>query len=284
MLKIAVPNKGSLSEGAMQLIREAGYKCRRNGKELVCVDSANNIEFVFIRPKDIATYVDSGVFSFGITGRDIVADTPSCDLTELLGLNFGKASMRYIIPGLDEFTGLEQFEGKRIACSYPNLVKAHLAENNINASVVKLDGAVEISIHLGIADAAADVVETGTTIKQAGLKVVGDVILKSEAILVSKSDDVTAIPEAATFLKRLQGVVTARQYVMVEFDVPADKVSEACAICPGIESPTVTNLQDENWKSVKSLVKSKEMNNVMDELSDLGAKGIISSAIKTLRI
>ena len=283
MLKIAVPNKGSLSKGAMQLITEAGYKCKRGNKELLCVDTANNIEFVFIRPKDIATYVNSGVFSFGITGRDIMADT-DCDLTELLGLNFGKASMRYIIPGQDEFTSLEQFQGKRIACSYPHLVKSHLEANNIDASVVKLDGAVEISIHLGIADAAADVVETGTTIKQAGLKIVGDTILKSEAILISKSDDVTAIPEAATFLKRLQGVVTARQYVMIEFDVPVTKLDEACTICPGLESPTVTPLQDENWKSVKSMVKTADMNNIMDQLSDIGAKAIVSSAIKTLRI
>ena len=283
MLKIAIPNKGSLAEGAMKLIREAGYKCKKSGKELVCSDPTNNVEFVFLRPKDIATYVASGVFSFGITGRDITADSEN-DVVEMMALGFGKASFRYIIPGNEHFEGFQQFEGKRIACSYPHLVKTHLASEGVNAEIVPLSGAVEISIHLGIADAAADVVETGTTIKQAGLKTVGDTIMKSEAVLISKCATVVEREEAALFLRRLEGIIIARQYVMVEYDIPVAKLDKACELSPGLESPTIAPLHDPEWRSVKVMTKSSGINDVMDELSDLGAGAIIVSAIKTCRI
>ena len=183
MLKIAVPNKGSLSEGATTLIQKAGYKCKRSSKELYCADEENGIEFYFLRPTDIPTYVEAGIFHFGITGRDIMINS-GLDLEERMSLNFGRARMMFITPGDFDFKGLSDFEGKRIACSYPGLISSHLKENGINAEIVKLSGAVEISLHLGIADFAADVVETGTTIRQAGLKTVGDPILRSEAVVI----------------------------------------------------------------------------------------------------
>ena len=284
MLKIALPNKGALSEGAIALVKNAGYKIRRSGKALVCTDNVNNVEFYFLRPKDITAYVSSGVFTFGITGRDIVQDTNFDNVDETLALGFGKSRMRYIIPGQDEFPGLELFEGKRIACSYPILVKKHLEANNINAEIVKLDGAVEISIQLGIADAAADVVETGTTIKQAGLKTVGDIILHSEAILISADKNLNQNEDAKAFIKRLSGIIVARKYVMLEYDIPADKVEEACKIVPGLESPTISALHDPNWKGVKAMIPSGEINSSMDQLEALGAKGIIATDIRTCRL
>ena len=284
MLKIALPNKGALSEGAIALVKNAGYKIRRSGKALVCTDNVNNVEFYFLRPKDITAYVSSGVFTFGITGRDIVQDTHYDNIDECLALGFGKSKMRYIIPGADEFPGLELFEGKRIACSYPILVKKHLAANNINDEIVKLDGAVEISIQLGIADAAADVVETGTTIKQAGLKTVGDVILQSEATLISADKNLDSNEAAKAFIKRLSGIIVARKYVMLEYDIPTEKIEAACEAVPGLESPTISSLHDPNWKGVKAMIPSGDINSSMDTLESLGAKGIIATDIRTCRL
>ncbi|MCM8529641.1 MAG: ATP phosphoribosyltransferase [Lentisphaeraceae bacterium] len=283
MLKIAVPNKGSLSEGAMQLIRNAGYKCRRSSKELFCADINNEVEFYFLRPTDIPTYVRSGIFHFGITGRDISQDS-TFELTESMALGFGKARMMYISQGTHDFKGLSDFEGKTIACSYPDLIAKHLKENGINANIIELDGAVEISLHLGIADFAADVVETGTTIKLAGLKTIGEPILHSEAILVTNGDETLNIPSAKIFHQRLNGIITARKYLMLEYDIPTSQLEDACALCPGLESPTVSPLKDAKWNAVKVMVKSSDANNIMDKLSELGAKGIIITEIKNCRI
>jgi len=285
MLKVAIPNKGSLSEGATKLIQSAGYKCRRSSKELFCSDTTNNVEFYFLRPTDIPAYVDAGIFHFGITGRDIVLDSGhgTHNVKEVMGLNFGKARMMYITPGNYNFQGISDFEGKKIACSYPGLIGDHLKANGVNAEIIELDGAVEISLHLGIADFAADVVETGTTIKLAGLKTVGEPILHSEAIIVSKKD-APEIEEAKLFIKRIEGIILARQYVMVEYDIPTDKIEEACKICPGLESPTVSPLREANWHAVKVMVKSSQVNSIMDELSALGAKAVIVTEIRTCRM
>lgn len=282
MLKIAIPNKGSLSEGATTLIQKAGYKCKRSSKELYCADNNNNIEFYFLRPTDIPTYVHAGIFDFGITGRDITQDT-EYDLNETLALNFGRARMMYITPGNHDFKGLSDFEGKRIACSYPTLIAAHLKSHGVNAEIIKLSGAVEISLQLGIADFAADVVETGTTIKQAGLKIVGEPILKSEAIIIDRNEK-SITPDAELFIKRVSGIILARQYVMIEYDIPTNKLEETCKICPGLESPTVSPLRDSQWNAVKVMVKNSEINKIMDNLSTLGAKAIIVTEIKTCRI
>jgi len=283
MLKIAVPNKGSLSEGAMTLIQKAGYKCRRSSKELYCADTVNHVEFYFLRPKDIPKYVEAGIFHFGITGRDILKDS-ALDLNESLALSFAKARMMYITPGDFDYKGLSDFEGKRIACSYPHLINEHLKSNGVNAEIVELSGAVEISLQLGIADFAADVVETGTTIKQAGLKMVGEPLLHSEAILVSNDEKINSLPQAELFLKRVNGIIVARKYVMIEYDIPAKKVEAACKIAPGLESPTISQLRDTEWNAVKVMIKTSEINTTMDQLSQLGAKAIIVTDLRTCRI
>jgi len=283
MLRIAIPNKGALSEGAIELIQKAGYGLRKGVKDLHCVDAGNGVEFYFLRPTDIPTYVESGVFQFGITGRDIMLDSGVL-LHEALPLNFGRSKMHYIIPQGQEFTGLQQFQGKRIACSYPNLVRRHLAAAGVQATVIELSGAVEISIQLGIADAAADVVETGTTIRQAGLKTVGEALVHSEAIVVCKDASGLAGTEAQRFLRRLQGIVTARQYAMVEYDVRASDLDKCCAICPGLQSPTVMPLQNAEWRAVKVMVLNKELVDVVDRLADAGAKGIIVTEIRNCRL
>ncbi len=281
MIKIAVPNKGSLSDGALDLIKEAGYKCRRWSRELMVTDTENEIEFIFLRPRDIATYVSKGIIDLGITGRDLMLDSEA-EAKELMQLGIGKSRFRYAVPKDSGLTP-DKFGGLRIAASYVNLVKQDCAKRGVEAEVVELDGAVEISVQLGVADVIADVVESGRTLKEAGLEVVGDIILESEAVVITATDNETC-EACKLFLKRLKGILVARNYKMIEYDVPKAELEKATAITPGIASPTVAPLHDPNWVAVKAMIKKSEVNSAMDGLSSLGAKAIIVTDIHTCRI
>ena len=282
MLQIALPNKGALAEGAVELVREAGYRCRRAGRELTVRDAENEVTFLFLRPRDIAVYVSNGVLDLGITGRDMLVDSRT-DLEELLALRFGKARFYYAVPRASSLTP-DAFAGLRIATSYTHLVAQDLARRGVAAEVVPLDGAVEISIQLGVADAIADVVQTGRTLEEAGLKTVGDPILKTEAILVARRRAAAALGGVRLFIERLRGIIVAREYVMVEYDCPAAHLDAACVITPGIESPTVAPLSKPGWMAVKAMAHRRDANRIMDALADLGAKGIIITDIRTCRI
>jgi len=283
MLKIALPNKGSLSEGAVRLVSEAGYRCKRSSRELTVLDPANGVEFIFLRPCDIPVYVSGGIIEIGISGRDLALDSEA-EFAEILPLGFGRASFRYAVSRESDLVP-DEFNGLRIATSYPNLVRQDLCGRGIEATPVRLDGAVEVSVRLGVADAIADVVQTGRTLVEAGLKVVGEAVLESEAIVLSRDGDIAETnAEVAAFLRRLKGIVVARDYIMVEYDVPAAALDEACRVTPGIESPTVAPLNEPDWKAVKSMARRKDVNRIMDELSALGAKGIIITDIRTCRI
>jgi ATP phosphoribosyltransferase len=282
MLKIALPNKGSLSEESLELIRDAGYRCRRYGKELIVRDPDNDVEFVFLRPRDIAVYASSGIIDLGITGRDLVRDSRA-DLAELLPLGFGKSRFCYAVPRDSDLTpgGLD---GLRIATSYPHLVQQDLECRGQSARLVQLDGAVEIAIRLGVADAVADVVQSGRTLEQAGLKTVGASILDSEAVLVGRTPDAAKQGKARSFLDRVRGIVVAREYAMVEYDIAEPLLELACVLTPGIEAPTVAPLSRKGWLAVKAMAPKRDLNGVMDELAKLGAKGIIVTDIRTCRI
>jgi ATP phosphoribosyltransferase len=282
MLQIALPNKGALSEEAVQLVRDAGYSCRRYGRELILCDRENDVEFVFLRPRDIAVYVSNGVLDLGITGRDLAADSES-EVEELLSLGFGRSDFYYAVPKESTLTP-EAFSHVRIATSYPNLVLRDLARRNIESEVIRLDGAVEISIRLGVADVIADVVQTGKTLEQAGLKTVGGSLLKSEAVLIARSPHITGNNGAKLFLERLRGIVVAREYVIVEYDVLEKSLEDACQITPGIESPTISPLSKKGWVAVKAMGKKRDINRIMDELTRIDAKGIIVTDIRTCRI
>ncbi len=282
MIKIALPNKGTLSEDAMRLVTEAGYKCRRNSSELIIQDLANEVDFYFLRPRDIAIYIGNGFLDLGITGRDLVLDSEA-KVTELLPLNFGHSSFFYAVPKGSNLTPGD-FSTKRIATSYPRLVEHDLKERGIQAQIVKLDGAVEISIKLGVADAIADVVQSGKTLEEAGLMKIGKPLLKSEAILIAHSEDTTSNKDVELFLQRLKGIIVAREYVLAEYDIPKDALAAACNITPGIESPTISPLSNDNWVAVKAMVKKADMNTIIDQLAALGAKAIIITEIRTCRI
>jgi ATP phosphoribosyltransferase len=281
MLRVAVPNKGTLSEPATAMLMEAGYRQRHEPRDLTVIDTANDVEFFFLRPKDIAIYVGSGELDLGITGRDLANDS-GAEVEELLGLGFGHSAFRYAGPG-DRDWHVADLAGLRIATSYPNLVRADLAEHGLEAYVIRLDGAVEISIQLGVADAIADVVGSGRTLRQHGLAAFGDVILASEAVLVTRSGNgVSAAARQLT--NRLQGVVFAQQYLMLDYDCPRSLLDRATAITPGLESPTVAPLADPDWVAVRAMVRRTEANPVMDALAELGAKAVLASDIRSCRL
>jgi ATP phosphoribosyltransferase len=282
MLQIAVPNKGALSEGAVALLKEAGYKCIRYGRELIVSDVANDVEFIFLRPRDIAIYVGNGTLLLGITGRDLAIDS-GAKVEEILPLNFGHSAFFYAVP-VNSNLQPEQFNALRIATSYPAIVENDLKKRNISAKIIKLDGAVEISIQLGVADVIGDVVESGNTIKEAGLKLVGTPVIQSEAILVAHNITCTELPEIKTLVGRLRGILVARSYAMIEYDIEKQYLASACEITPGIESPTIAPLSNPNWVAVKAMILRKECNKIMDMLHQIGARGIIVTDIKSCRI
>lgn len=281
MLRVAVPNKGSLSEPASQMLREAGYRQRRDSRELVLPDEENDIEFFFLRPRDIAVYVGAGTLDVGITGRDLLLDSGAA-ADEVVSLGFGGSTFRFAArPGTAG--AAEELGGRRIATSYPVLVDGYLRERGVEAHVVRLDGAVETAIRLGVADVIADVVETGSTLRAAGLETFGEPILRSEAVLV-RQREVVDDAKLQVLVRRLQGVLVARQYVLMDYDVPAALVERACAITPGLESPTVSPLQNREWSAVRAMVPRRRTNRVMDDLYALGARAILVTDIHACRL
>lgn len=281
MLRIAVPNKGSLAESSIAILKEAGYRQRSDSRDLILLDADNGVEFYYLRPRDIAIYVGSGELEAGITGRDLLIDS-GAKAEEVLSLDFGASTFRFAGPAGSNLS-LGAISGKRIATAYPGLVEQYLADKKIDAKVVRLDGAVESSVRLGVADAIADVVSTGNTLRQAGLEIFGDEILNSEAVVIKGIGK--ALPVGLDILiRRLQGVVTARQYVLLDYDIPKNSVDKACAITPGLESPTISPLQKEDWVAVRAMVLRSETNRLMDELWALGARGILVSVIHACRL
>ena len=283
MLRVAVPNKGTLSEPASEILAEAGYRRRTDPKDLTVIDPVNHVEFFFLRPKDIAIYVGSGELDFGITGRDLVLDSDA-PVRERLALGFGSSSFRYAGPAGQEWTTAD-LAGKRIATAYPNLVRKDLAAKGIDATVIRLDGAVEISVQLGVADAIADVVGSGRTLGMHDLVAFGEPLCDSEAVLIERAEAGHRQQSAAgdQLVARVQGVVFGQQYLMLDYDCPRSVLDKATSITPGLESPTIAPLADPDWVAVRALVPRRGVNEIMDELAAIGAKAILASDIRFCR-
>ncbi len=281
IIRIAVPNKGALSEPASQMLREAGYRQRTDSKELVLLDADNDTEFFFLRPRDIAIYVGSGKLDLGITGEDLLLDS-GAKADAILPLGFARSTFRFAAMA-GQVNTVDGLEGKRIATAYRGVVEAYLVARGISAEVIALDGAVETAVRLGVADAIADVVETGTTLRNAGLETFGEPLLQSEAVLIQRvGNEQTA--RIQQIVRRLQGVIIARQYVLMDYDIRDELVERAVGITPGIESPTVSPLHTPGWSAVRSMVPRKETNRIMDELWDVGARGILVTDIHACRL
>jgi ATP phosphoribosyltransferase len=291
MLRIALPNKGTLAEPAATMMREAGYRQRTDNRDLSMLDEDNDVEFFYLRPKDIATYVGSGDLHLGITGADLMDESGS-QVKGVLPLGFGASKFRFAAParGPEERDWkLEDLEGRKIATSYPRLVRAHLARSRVRADIIKLDGAVEISVQLGLADAIADVVSSGRTLRQHGLKAFGDPIAESQATLIEREprpdreETVETKKAKAVFTERVRGVVYARQYLMIDYDCPEAALDRAKVVAPGLQAPTVSELAEEGWLGVRTMVRRQEANKVMDDLAALGARAILTSEIRSCR-
>ncbi|MQA34220.1 ATP phosphoribosyltransferase, partial [Modestobacter roseus] len=273
MLRVAVPNKGVLSEPAAAMLVESGYRQRRSTSELAVYDPENDTEFFYLRPRDIAIYVAAGTLDVGITGRDMLLETTPTDAggavaAEVMPLGFGRSSFRFASPADSPIDDVAALEGRRIATAYPGLLQRFLDETGMKAAVVKLDGAVETACRLGVADAVCDVVETGTTLRAAGLRIIGEPVLASEAVLVGRAG-AEEEPAVAQLRRRLQGVLVARRYVMLDYDCPNELLAQATARTPGLEGPTVSPLQTEGWSAVRAMVRKDDTNRVMDELWEL---------------
>ena len=279
MIRIAVPNKGSLADASISILKEAGYRQRVDSRDLVLLDPENGVEFYYLRPRDIAIYVGSGELEAGITGRDLLIDS-GAPAKEILSLCFGGSTFRFA-GSADREWQISDLAGKRIATAYPGLVTAHLKELKITAEVVRLDGAVESSVRLGVADVIADVVSTGNTLRQAGLKIFGEPILNSEAVLIKNTSQADGLE---ILMRRLQGVVTARKYVLLDYDIPRSALDRACELTPGLESPTISPLQKADWVAVRAMVPRQDTNSVMDDLWTIGARGILVTDIHACRL
>jgi len=281
MFRLAIPNKGALSEKAVGFLVAAGYKCQRKSRELVVRDAEHGVEFIYLRPRDVAIYVGNGLIGAGITGRDLAVDS-GANVHEVLPLGFGKSRFCYAAPKGEGLTP-DALGGKRIATSYPRIVRQDLKERGLEGEVIRLDGAVEISIQLGVADAIADVVESGRTLVEAGLEIIGEPLMKSEACLYAGEVGQTA-PELKQLVQRLEGILVARDYVLLEYAAPVTQQEAACALTPGVKAPTLSPMSDENWVAIAAMVRVKGLNKIIDELATLGCKGIIAHEIKTCRL
>jgi ATP phosphoribosyltransferase len=280
LLRIAVPNKGSLSQSASEILHESGYRQRNDSKQLTLSDPRNGVEFFYLRPRDIAIYVGEGTLDVGITGRDLLLDS-GANAEEVLSLGFGRSKFHFAGPAA-AYTSLEELQGKRIATSYVGVVQRFLEREGIEATVTRLDGAVETSIQLGVADVIADVIETGSTLRAAGLATFGKVILESEAVLITRA---STLPDGfEIFLRRLEGVLVARSYVMMDYGIRVDQVERAIAFTPGLESPTVSPLHREGWVAVRAMVPRSGAQRLMDQLYDLGARAILLTDIHACRL
>ena len=283
MLRIAVPTKGMLSEPAWNMLAEAGYRLRSNSRQLVVEDPDNDVELFYLRPLDIAVYVGRGTIDVGITGRDLLLNSGT-EAVEHMPLGFGASTFRFAAPAESPINRLEDIDGKRVASSYDKLVDDYLKARNVHADIIHLDGAVESSVQLGVADLIADVVSTGTTLRNAGLRVFADPILHSEAILI-RSPRVAPDDDRLTILgRRIKGVLTAQRYVLMDYDIPVSKVAAAVEVTPGFESPTISPLHDKQWAAVRVMVPRDKVNQLMDRLYEVGARGIIVTALQASRI
>jgi ATP phosphoribosyltransferase len=284
-LRVAVPNKGALSETAVEILSEAGYRRRTDPKDLTVIDPHNHVEFFFLRPKDIAIYVGSGELDFGITGRDLARESRA-PVHERLALGFGSSTFRYAAPKGRDWT-VEDLAGKRIATAYPNIVREDLKARGIDATVIRLDGAVEISIQLGVADAIADVVGSGRTLNLHNLAAFGETLCDSEAVLIEQTDPHAAdrhdVVARDQLVARVQGVVFGQQYLMLDYDCPRAVLDQATAITPGLESPTISPLADPDWVAIRALVPRRGVNALMDQLAAIGAKAILASSVRFFR-
>jgi ATP phosphoribosyltransferase len=279
-LRVAVPNKGRMADPAAEILEEAGYRQRRGKHDLTLLDTANDVEFFFLRPRDIPIYVGSGELDLGLTGRDYVQEAAAA-VVERLALGFAACTFRYAAPAGCDWT-VDDLDGVRIATSRPNLTAADLARRGMKAEIVPLDGAVEIAVALGVADAVADIVGSGDTLRRHGLAVIGAPICMGEAVLV-QGIDAKPRPVVERFVARVRGAVGAAQYVVLGYNCPAALLETAKGMTPGVQSPTIVPLAA-GLVAVRAMVRRQDAQAMMDRLAEAGATAIVAADIRSCRL
>ncbi|MAT09500.1 MAG: ATP phosphoribosyltransferase [Pirellulales bacterium] len=280
-LRIGLPSKGRLSDLASELLKEAGIKFRRQNRSLFAKVSDLPIEIIFLRTDDIPVLCGEGAIDMGITGSDLVAESQA-DVETRLSLGVGKCRLAVCVPDTMEITDPSELNGLRIATSFTNVTRTYLEQHSAQAHIVPLTGSVEIMITLGIADAIVDLVETGSTLAANRLKISHE-IGHYETIIVQNKEK--RHPELADrIVRRLEGVVIARGYSLLEYNIPRERLSKAENITPGFKSPTITSLEDSDWCAVRVMVKTKQVTSVMDQLEELGASAILETPINNCRL
>jgi ATP phosphoribosyltransferase len=280
-LRIGIPSKGRLAEAAAQLLTEAGLSFRRQERSLFARVRDMPIEVTFLRTHDVPVLCAEGAIDMGVTGGDLIEET-GVKLTHRLALGMGNWRLAICVPEDSRINETADLAGCRIATSFPNVTKKYLASHRITAHAVELTGSVEIMIALGVADAIVDLVESGSTLAANQLRVL-DELGRYEAVLVQ--NPATRHPQLADrVVRRLEGVVIARSYSLLEYNVPEAKLAEAEKITPGFESPTVSKLEEAGWFSVRAMVKRSEVIEIMERLEMLGATAILETTITNCRL
>lgn len=280
-LRIGVPSKGRLQEPAERLLHEAGLVFRRQERTLFARCQEVPLDVTFIRAQDVPVLVAEGALDLGITGQDLVAET-GVQIEERLVLGFGRCRLAVCVPEQSGCQTLRELAGGKLATSFPGLTKRHLAEQKIEARVVELGGSLEVMVSLGLADAIVDLVETGSTLAANQLRVLSEIGLY-QAVLV-QNGQLKDRALADRVVRRIEGVVIAREYSLLEYNVPRDLLRKAKKITPGFESPTVSALEEEGWCAVKVMVKRAEVIDIMERLEELGATAILETQITNCRL
>lgn len=280
-LRIGIPSKGRLAEMASLLLNEGGLKFRRQERSLFARVRDMPIEITFLRTDDIPVLCAEGAIDMGITGGDLVDET-GVDLQTRLSLGMGSWRLAMCVPEGSDIKQPRDLANRRIATSFPHVTEMYLARHGVKAHIVQLTGSVEVMITLGIADAIVDLVETGSTLA-ANKLVVFDELGRYEAVLIQ--NNTTQHAELADrVVRRLEGVVIARSYSLLEYNVPEDKLAAAEEITPGFESPTVNKLEEPGWYAVRAMVKRGEVIDIMERLDALGATAILETTITNCRL
>jgi ATP phosphoribosyltransferase len=281
MLRIGVPSKGRLSELATELLLQAGLNFRRQERALFARVSGLSADITFLRTDDIPTLCAEGAIDLGITGSDLVAEAQAAvDVRMKLGV--GRCKLAVCVPLHGKIQSASDLDGKRVATSFPRTTERYLDKHSAKVHLVGLNGSVEIMISLGVADAIVDLVETGSTLAANQLRIL-DIIGEYETVLIQSPrcrDQVTA----DRIVRRLEGVVIARDYSLLEYNIPRAKLTIAEAITPGFTSPTVNSLEDPNWCAVRAMVKRKEVITIMEQLEQIGATAILEFSINNCRL
>ncbi|MBU6386381.1 MAG: ATP phosphoribosyltransferase [Planctomycetes bacterium] len=281
MLRIGVPSKGRLSELATELLLQAGLNFRRQERALFARVSGLSADITFLRTDDIPTLCAEGAIDLGITGSDLVQEAEAkVDVRMKLGV--GRCKLAVCVPAHGDIQSASDLAGKRVATSFPRTTKRYLDGHSAPVHLVGLNGSVEIMISLGVADAIVDLVETGSTLAANQLRIL-DIIGEYETVLIQSPlcrDQATA----DRIVRRLEGVVIARDYSLLEYNIPRSKLSMAESITPGFTSPTVTSLEDPNWCAVRAMVKRKEVITIMERLEQIGAIAILEFSINNCRL